>query len=125
MLEAVTEDRSALQNQVSELGLRIADTTSTLSKAERDRDQAQGGLETATTELEDLREQVQSLESENSKNEDRVLKAYQKLKSDEKIRDKTRKALTVALQLLDEAPEDDDADEVVDDLDLDEIQIDA
>ncbi len=50
----------------------------------------------------ELRKRIQDLESANSKNEERVVKAYQKIKGDEKLREKTRKALTIALQLLDE-----------------------
>ena len=54
------------------------------------------------------------MEAVNAKHEERVVKAYQKIKSDEKIREKTRKALAIALQLLDEriagAPAKDPAD---------------
>jgi CheY-like chemotaxis protein len=50
----------------------------------------------------ELRRRVQELESATAKHEERVVKAYQKIKSDEKLREKTRKALTIALQLLDE-----------------------
>src|SRR5205814_2263855 len=35
-------------------------------------------------------------------NEDRAVKAYQKIKNDEKLREKTRKALEIAQQLLQE-----------------------
>jgi len=50
----------------------------------------------------ELRRRVQELEAASAKNEERVVKAYQKIKGDEKLREKTRKALTIALQLLDE-----------------------
>jgi DNA-binding transcriptional MerR regulator len=50
----------------------------------------------------DLRRRVQDLEAQAARHEERVVKAYQKIKSDEKLKEKTRKALTVALQLLDE-----------------------
>ena len=42
------------------------------------------------------------LEAATAKNEERVLRAYQKIKGDEKVRDKVRKALAIAAQLLDE-----------------------
>ena len=42
------------------------------------------------------------LEAAGAKNEERVLKAYQRLKSDERVKDKVRKALAIAAQLLDE-----------------------
>ncbi len=63
-----------------------------------------GEVENRTAEL---RERVDELQAAASKNEERVLKAYQKIKADEKMRDKVRKALAIAQQLLDEglAPE--------------------
>lgn len=60
---------------------------------------ARGEVEKRTTEL---RKRVQELEAVSAKNEERVLRAYQKIKSDEKVRDKVRKALAIAAQLLDE-----------------------
>jgi hypothetical protein len=39
-----------------------------------------------------------------AQHEDRVLRAYQKIKSDERIREKTRKALAMVLQILEERP---------------------
>ncbi len=62
-------------------------------------DEARSGVGQQT---EELQRRVQELEAANAKNEERVVKAYQKIKGDEKLREKTRKALTIALQLLDE-----------------------
>ena len=45
---------------------------------------------------------ITELEAANAKNEERVVKAYLKIKGDEKVRDKARKALAIALQLLEE-----------------------
>jgi hypothetical protein len=45
-------------------------------------------------------------------NEDRAVKAYAKMKNEEKLREKARKALTIALQLLEESgPDDDEAED--------------
>lgn len=67
---------------------------------------ARGEAEGARGEIDkrsgDLRRRIQELEAASAKNEERVVKAYQKIKGDEKLREKTRKALTIALQLLDE-----------------------
>lgn len=60
---------------------------------------ARSEVEKRTTEL---KRRVTELEAANSKNEERVVKAYLKIKGDEKVRDKSRKALAIALQLLDE-----------------------
>jgi len=50
----------------------------------------------------ELQRRLLELQAVNAKHEERIVKAYQKIKSDEKIREKTRKALAIALQLLDE-----------------------
>lgn len=55
------------------------------------------------SEATSLRARIAELEDSNAKNEDRVVKAYQKIKGDEKLREKTRKAIAVAMQLLDDS----------------------
>ncbi len=69
---------------------------------------AHGEAEGARGEVEkrtaDLRGRLAEAEAEAAKNEERVVKAYQKIKADEKVRDKVRKALAIATQLLDEGP---------------------
>jgi CheY-like chemotaxis protein len=60
---------------------------------------ARGEVERRTSELQ---KRVAELEAANAKNEERVVKAYQKIKSDEKVREKVRKALAIAAQLLDD-----------------------
>ena len=62
-------------------------------------DGARGEVEKRTA---DLRRRMQELEAANAKNEERILKAYQKIKGDEKVREKVRKAIAIAGQLLDE-----------------------
>ena len=66
------------------------------------RNEVDGAREEIDRRTSDLRHRVEDLEATNRKNEERVVKAYQKIKGDEKLREKTRKALTIALQLLDE-----------------------
>jgi CheY-like chemotaxis protein len=67
---------------------------------------ARGEAEGARGEIEkrtaDLKKRVSELEATNAKNEERVVKAYQKIKADEKVRDKVRKALSIAAQLLED-----------------------
>ncbi len=62
-------------------------------------DGARGEVERRTA---DLKKRVAELEAANAKNEERVVKAYQKIKADEKVREKVRKALAIATQLLEE-----------------------
>lgn len=67
---------------------------------------ARGEVNGARSEVEkrstELKRRITELEAANSKNEERVVKAYLKIKGDEKVRDKARKALSIALQLLEE-----------------------
>jgi CheY-like chemotaxis protein len=60
---------------------------------------ARGEIEKRTGEL---KKRLGDLEAANAKNEERVVKAYQKIKADERVRDKVRKALAIAAQLLEE-----------------------
>ncbi len=60
---------------------------------------ARGEVDARTSEL---TKRLADLEAQSAKNEERVFKAYQKIKGDEKVKDKVRKALAIAAQLLDE-----------------------
>jgi Response regulators consisting of a CheY-like receiver domain and a winged-helix DNA-binding domain len=57
-------------------------------------------LEEHRETIEDLQTQVINLKNEITTYEDRVVKAYQKIKSDEKIKEKARKAVEIAQSLL-------------------------
>jgi len=52
----------------------------------------------------ELEATVAEIQAQNAKHEERIVKAYQKIKGDEKMREKTRKALAIALQLLEDRP---------------------
>jgi DNA-binding response OmpR family regulator len=70
-------------------------------------------LERARGTIETLREQISDLEKDISAYEERVLKAYQKIKSDEKIKEKARKAVEIAVTLLsDQVAQEDQVEEV-------------
>jgi hypothetical protein len=49
-----------------------------------------------------LRRQLEEANAAAARNEQRAVAAYQRIKGDEKLREKTKKALQIALQLLDE-----------------------
>jgi DNA-binding response OmpR family regulator len=55
-----------------------------------------------TEERDDVHRQLERSQSAAKQNEERAIKAYQKMKGDEKLREKTRKALQIALALLDD-----------------------
>jgi CheY-like chemotaxis protein len=73
---------------------------------------ATGEKDLLSEEREELRKQLEEAQVTAVANEDRAVKAYQKIKSDEKLREKARKALEIAQQLLQEnAADGEDADE--------------
>jgi CheY-like chemotaxis protein len=82
----------ALRPQLATLQGELAEARTVVESSRADSERAAGELAKRVAELEALL----------AKHEDRVVKAYQKIKNDEKIREKTRKALTIALQLLEE-----------------------
>jgi DNA repair exonuclease SbcCD ATPase subunit len=73
-----------------------------LESLRNDLNAAAGEKDLLSEEREELRKQLEEAQVTAVANEDRAVKAYQKIKSDEKLRDKTRKALEIALQLLQE-----------------------
>ncbi len=90
-----------------------ADSVARADALEREADElrtellvARGEAEGAHAEVEkrtaDLRRRLADAEAASAKNEERVVKAYQKIKADEKVRDKVRKAIAIAAQLLEE-----------------------
>ena len=66
------------------------------------RGELDGARADAERRAETAKKRVAELEATNAKNEERVVKAYLKIKGDEKLRDKARKALAIASQLLDD-----------------------
>jgi DNA-binding response OmpR family regulator len=100
---------AALAERDAELA-RLQDRVSELLVAKGRAEDERAGLEAklagAAGDLEEARRRIAELEGEAEKHEHRVVKAYQRLKTDEQVREKTKKALAVALQLLDAGPGD-------------------
>jgi CheY-like chemotaxis protein len=88
-----------------ELAARIeelAEAQRRLSGLETDRDSLRGELRDREVKLTQLRDRGAELEAKTTEYEDQILRAYQKLRADEKVVDRAKRALAVALQLLDE-----------------------
>lgn len=92
---AALEKAGALQRELEKAEAQLASVTAQLAAA-----RSQPGEQGSGSGP--LEKRVAELESTALKNEERVLKAYQKIRADEKVRDKVRKALSIASQLLDE-----------------------
>lgn len=92
---------------------------SELEQTQMDLDAAKNQLEAQSSafadEAAEHRRRIAELEETGQKNEERISRFYAKIKEDEKLREKTRKALAIAAQLLEEGggvPVDVDVDEV-------------
>ncbi len=108
LAEAVAH-HGTLGEQVTALTAQLSEATGLRGEVESLRaelEAARGALEGQRAEVDrrtaDQARRIADLEAVVAKHEERVVKAYQKIKGDEKIREKTRKALAIALQLLDE-----------------------
>ena len=73
-----------------------------LEKVRTDMTALTGEKDLLAEERDELRKQLEDAQVTAVANEDRAVKAYAKIKSDEKLREKTRKALEIAQQLLQE-----------------------
>jgi DNA-binding response OmpR family regulator len=56
------------------------------------------------TRIGDLRKEIETLEAENASYQEQVLRAYQKIKTDEAMVARARKAMAIALTVLDDQP---------------------
>ncbi|HEX9507895.1 MAG TPA: hypothetical protein VF947_05780, partial [Myxococcales bacterium] len=94
-------DETLRQAQSESAGLRnqFEALQSAMNAAHREAQHTQTRL---SSEADSLRARVAELEQNTAKQEDRMAKLFQKLRAHEKVREKTKKALSIALQLLEE-----------------------
>ncbi|MBI5528518.1 MAG: response regulator [Deltaproteobacteria bacterium] len=71
--------------------------------------EAEEAITSKEQEVGDLRQQLEAATESGRKNEERFMKAYNKIKNDARVRDKASKAIEIALQLLSEKKGDSDA----------------
>ncbi len=92
------------KNKADKEVLRFKEELNAKEKELLEVQEQQSSLEAQLQERDELKKQLEEAQVTAVLNEDRAVKAYQKIKSDEKLREKTRKALEIALQLLSEDP---------------------
>jgi DNA-binding response OmpR family regulator len=104
--EELAKDLQQAQARAGEHESAVAALRPELESLRNELAEAQGSAASARADVEralrDREKRVAELEAQNAKHEERVVKAYQKIKGDEKIREKARKALAIALQLLED-----------------------
>jgi CheY-like chemotaxis protein len=91
-------DLAARTEEISEAQRRLASLAT-------DRDALHADMREREVRLQQLRERNGELEAKSAEYEDQILRAYQKLRMDEKIVDRAKRALAVALNLLDDRGE--------------------
>ncbi|MGE5047560.1 MAG: response regulator [Deltaproteobacteria bacterium] len=87
-----------------ELRARVAALEKELETARTEMAALSGEKDLLGEERDDLRKQLEEAQSDSARNEDRAVKAYGRIKSEEMLREKAKKALQIALQLLEENP---------------------
>lgn len=92
--ESAREEQESLRGQHEQAQLELDAARNELSSLATSHEEETGGL----------RKRISELEESTSRHEERLTKLYQRIKGDEKMRDKTKKALSIALQLLEEPP---------------------
>lgn len=103
--EALTGDHG----RIAELEEETRRLQAELDKAREEVAELTGEKDLVRDERDELQQKVEQAQAAAKQNEQRAIKAYQKMKGDEKLRDKTRKALQIALALLDDVSVDVDA----------------
>ena len=97
--ERRAEEGAQQSERLEELERELESTRTELLVAHNEVEGARGEVDARTGEIQ---KRMAELEAQSAKNEERVLKAYQKIKGDEKVKDKVRKAIAIAAQLLEE-----------------------
>ncbi len=102
-IDKLEQDTNELRQQLDETSQGLEEERaaheSTREQAERV-PQLEEELDQTRAKNNDLEDEISALRDQISQGEERVVKAYQKIKSDEKIKEKARKAVEIAFTLL-------------------------
>ena len=100
-------DAALRQSQSEAAGLRnqMDAMQAAMNAAHREAQQTQARL---SNEADSLRTQLHELEQRANKQDEKLAKLLQRIKGQDKVRDKTKKALSIALQLLEEQASEED-----------------
>ncbi|MBC7977616.1 MAG: response regulator, partial [Myxococcales bacterium] len=93
----------ARQN-VRRLEAELVATRTAISERDQALTEHQTAIAARDQRLAELGTQLDELEGENATYQEQVLKAYQKIKSDEAVVARAKKALAIALTALDDGP---------------------
>ncbi len=107
-LDALKQTATGQADELASAKRETDEVRSQVETLQAEADAAKNQLTTQATAFADetaaLRKKIADFEESAVKHEERVTKLYARIKGDEKVREKTKKALSIALQLLDEQP---------------------
>jgi len=108
--DAVKREAAAktLQQRADALETRMKQLEKELESARAELSAVTGEKDLLAEERDELKKQLEGSQASAGQNEDRAVKAYARIKNAEKLREKARKALEIALQLLETASEHED-----------------
>lgn len=116
-LEGAHEELERVRAELASREAAIAAKSEEVENQRLQAEQAQIDLEAARNqvtqqaenfaeEMGNLRKQISELEEESLRSEERLTKLYARIKGEEQLKERTKKALAIAQQLLEEAPGD-------------------
>lgn len=103
-LEQVQSRASAMEADIAARSEELAETHRRLLRVEGELDTARADVRDREVKLGQARDRVTELESKIADLEDQALRAYRRIKDDEKAIDRAKRAVAVALTVLDERP---------------------
>src|SRR5690606_20671282 len=110
-LATAREELEAAQRAVESETVRAAEAREEVESLRRELTEQ---IDTFSAQAIELRDKLATQQAAAERNEERATRLYARIRADEKLREKTKKALAVAQQLLEEQP----AEEI--ELDVDE-----
>ncbi|MBF5044110.1 response regulator [Aggregicoccus sp. 17bor-14] len=106
--DSLRDELEVARAEASDVQAQLADAQAQLAEA---RGEVNALAASAAEEADGLRLRIAELEESHVRHEDRVAKLYARIKADEATRERAKKALGIAQQLLEEQPAGIDADE--------------
>jgi CheY-like chemotaxis protein len=101
-LEQAGGRASRAEGDLQSRNVELADTRTRQQALEAERDRLAADLAERESKLAQLRDKTADLEAKSAEYEDQILRAYQKLRSDDKLIERAKRALAIGLQVLDE-----------------------
>jgi CheY-like chemotaxis protein len=101
-LEQAVSRATKAEEELATRNGELTDLQSRLQSLKGDHDRLGGELADREAKLAQLRDKATDLETKSAEYEDQILRAYQKLRADDKLIERAKRAMAISLQVLDE-----------------------